>query len=88
MKIFVCSIRDRATDCFGPPMFARAVQQGIRSFSEQVNSRDGGNVASHPEDFDLYLLGEFDDATGRFECPAGQPQMIAVGKDLVQKVPV
>lgn len=88
MKVFVCSIRDRATDTYGYPIFARALQQAIRSFSDQCNAKDGNNVAAHPEDFDLYLLGEFDDFTGGFECPAGRPTMIAVGKDLVQKVPV
>lgn len=87
MKVFVCSIRDRGTDSYGYPIFVRAVQQGIRSFGDQVNSKDGSSVSSHPEDYDLYLLGEFDDATGKFDCPAGQPQMIAVGKELVQKVP-
>lgn len=82
MKLVVCAIRDRAADVFGQPMFTASVGQAIRAFTDQINGsdRDQNVLARHPEDFDLYELGIYDDATGLFET--GTPRQVAVGKDL------
>lgn len=83
MRYVVCSVRDRASDAFGQPIFVVAVGQAIRSFSDEVNRREGNNaLAAHPEDFDLYQLGVFDDNTGLFETET--PRQVAIGKDLVR----
>jgi hypothetical protein len=79
--MYVLSVRDRATDSFGTPMFFVHMNQAIRSFSDEVN-RAESIVSQHPEDFDLYLLGNFDQAKGLFYCEA--PRQVAVGKDLVR----
>lgn len=85
MKQLVFSVRDRASDSFGPPMFMIARGQAIRNFGDAINQQDKDNpLYQHPEDFDLYELGRFDTNTGFFET--GTPEMIAVGKDLAQKI--
>lgn len=83
MRLFICSIRDRAVDSFGTPFFVQAVGQAIRSFSDEVNRVASDNQFNkHPEDFDLYELGHFDTDTGHFDCHA--PRMIGIGKDLIR----
>lgn len=86
MKLHVLSVRDRAADVFGQPMFVPAVGVGVRSFVDELNRQGPDNVLSrHPEDFDLYELGTYDDNTGRFQQLDDGPRQVAVGKDLVRK---
>lgn len=81
MRYKVLAVRDRAIDAFGQPFFSVSVGGAIRGFSDEVNRAGENNqLNKHPEDFDLYLLGEFDDATGKFETQ--DPSQVAIGKDL------
>lgn len=83
MRYNVYSIRDRAADVFGQPFFLPTNGVAIRVFSDEVNRADGNNnLNKHPEDFDLYYLGSFDDNDGSFDLC--KPQQIAIGKDLVR----
>lgn len=85
MKLKIYSVRDRATVQYGNPMFLINRGHAIRSFADEVNKGEGDSmIRRHPEDFDLYELGEFDTGTGLFET--GVPEQIAVGKDLAVKV--
>ncbi len=82
MKMIVCSIRDRAAEAYGRPFFLPAVGVAIRSFQDEVNRRAEDNqVFQHPDDFDLFELGSFDDATGKFELHEA-PKQLALGKQL------
>lgn len=79
MLLKICSVRDRATDQFGTPMFMVSVGQACRAFSDEINRADKENqLYLHPEDFDLYELGEFDTHLGKFEVHP--PEQVAVGK--------
>lgn len=81
MKHVVVSVRDRAADTFGRPFFVAALGAAIRAFSDEVNRESADNaIFHHPEDFDLYEVGSFDDDTG--DLVAVQPRMVAVGKDI------
>jgi len=76
----ICSIRDRAADSFSIPMFFAQTGAAIRAFGDEVKRpAENNNLNKHPEDFDLYLIGEFDDQTGEFSPM--RPQQIAIGKD-------
>jgi len=80
MKHVIVAVRDRAADTFGRPFFVSAVGQAIRSFSDEVNRADKDNpLWNHPEDFDLYELGSFDDDSG--DLVSIKPRMVCVGKD-------
>jgi hypothetical protein len=82
MKMIVCSIRDRAAEAYGRPFFLPAVGVAIRSFQDEVNRRAEDNqVFQHPDDFDLFELGSFDDATGKFDLYE-TPKQLALGKQL------
>lgn len=85
MKLFIVAIRDRAADCFGQPNFVVSIGASIRSFGDEVNRAAPDNALNkHPEDFDLYELGEYDDAQASFAL-LPKPRQIAIGKDLVRQ---
>lgn len=82
MRYKVCVIRDRALDAYGVPVFVQSKGMAIRSFSDEVNRVDQNNsLNKHPEDYELFYLGEYDDETATFEQE--RPQQLAVGKDCV-----
>jgi len=84
MRYKVLTVRDRAIDAYGQPFFSASVGGAIRSFSDEINrAHENNQLNKHPEDFDLFSLGEFDDQTGEFD--ATRPQQVAVGKDLIVK---
>jgi hypothetical protein len=82
MKLVMCSMKDRAADAYARPMFVPSVGVAIRSFSDEINRDDKENqLFNHPDDFDLYELGVFDDSNGRFEL-YDEPKQIAIGKQV------
>lgn len=83
MKLKIVAVRDRAADVYGQPNFVTNLGTAIRSFGDEVNRKAENNAFNaHPEDFDLYELGEYDDELGEFTTI--RPRQIAVGKDLVR----
>lgn len=77
-------VKDRATDVFGTPMFLLASGQAIRSFGDEVNrSAVDNQLFQHPDDFDLFRLGTWDNVTGMF-LPCA-PELVVRGKELVVK---
>lgn len=66
MILKVVAIYDNASQAYGRPVFVPALGQAVRSFNDEVNSKEATDLARHPEDFELYHLADFDDSTGRF----------------------
>jgi len=82
MRYKVMSIRDRVSETYSQPMFFATVGAAIRAFSDEVKRSDNNNnLNKHPEDFDLFQVGEFDDNSGEFEPM--RPQQVTLGKDHV-----
>lgn len=80
----IVAIRDGAVAAFARPAFTRSKGEAIRSFSDEVNRNDQDNTLhTHPEDYALYYLGHFDDATGQFTCPK-QPEQLAEAKTVLR----
>lgn len=78
----IVSVRDRAANAFGRPAFVPSIGVALRSFSDEVNRNAPDNqMFFHPEDFDMYELGRFDDDNGLFEL-SERPRQIAIGKDV------
>lgn len=78
----IVSVKDRMAEAFGRPFFVPSVGLAIRSFSDEVNRQDKDNqMFHHSDDFDLFELGTYDDATGIIEC-LPQPKQIALGKSV------
>lgn len=82
MRYKVMSIRDRISETFSQPMFFATVGAAIRAFADEVKRpAENNNLNKHPDDFDLFQVGEFDDNSGEFEPM--RPQQVALGKDFV-----
>lgn len=78
----IVSVKDTAAQAFGRPIFVPAVPVAVRSFRDEVNRKDSSeDLARHPEDFELYELGSFDDSTGIVEV-LESPRLVARAKDL------
>lgn len=82
MLTIICSVKDRAADAFGRPMFVPSVGLALRGFTDEVNREAPDNqMFHHSDDFDLFELGTFDDATGIIECHL-IPKQLALGKSV------
>ena len=78
----MCAVFDRAANAYARPMFVPSTGVAIRSFSDEVNRSDPENqLFNHPDDFDLYDFGEFDDNTGLFDLHQ-QPKLLSLGKQV------
>lgn len=76
----IVSVKDRAADAFGRPAFVPSSGVAIRSFTDEVNRENPDNqLFHHPDDFDLYELGTFDDSTGIVTCHL-TPKVLILGK--------
>lgn len=63
----VCCVFDLASAAYMRPMFVAARGQALRSFTDEVNRRADDNVMfHHPEDFQLFYIGEWNDSDGFF----------------------
>lgn len=83
MILFVVSVKDRAADVFNRPFFVPHRNVAIRDFTDEVNRVAADNqLNKHPDDFDLYLLGEFDDSRG--VVLNSEPQVLVRAKDVLQ----
>jgi hypothetical protein len=85
VKYKIVAVRDRVADVFGVPNFVLNLGAAVRGFGDEIrrpHSDERPNPFNqHPDDFDLYHLGEYDDAAATFEVHA--PKQIAVGKNYV-----
>lgn len=80
-KLFVCAVRDSAMKAFAPPFCVPATGVAVRGFTNEVNRAEANNqVYLHPEDFELWELGRFEEETGEFE--QSSPVCLVRGKDL------
>lgn len=78
----ICT-RDIVANVWSPPMFVPHIGQAIRSFGDECRRKEKGNVlAEHPEDFELWHVGEFNDNNGAiapFGMDSEHRKQIAVG---------
>lgn len=59
----VLSVYDSKAEMFNQPMFFKAKGEAIRAFADEAN-REGSAVGAHPEDYTLFVIGEFDPESG------------------------
>lgn len=76
-----CS-RDLKADAFGQPFTSQSIGVAERSFIDEVNRADVNNpLYNHPEDFQLFHLGSFNDSDGSFDLII-PPRLIASGSNV------
>lgn len=81
-KIF--STYDRTAEMYSSPFVAPNSGVAIRGFSDAImNSQQKSDLTQHPDDFDLYELGEFDASTGTiYVVPAEERKPVIQGKQV------
>lgn len=86
MNHAICSVRDSATDSFQRPFFVPAVAVAARVFGDECRrASDDNPICGHPEDFELFELGTFDDSNGKFTM-LDSPRSIARAVDFKREI--
>lgn len=62
-KLKICSVHDVKAEAWMTPMFFQANGQAVRAFGDAVRDKST-EFGKHPEDYHLFLIGEFDNQTG------------------------
>lgn len=65
MNQSMIAVFDKKTSFYHPPMAFRSIADAIREF-ETLKKDDKTRYGQHPEDYELYKLGEFNDDNGEF----------------------
>lgn len=85
MKHYIVCVRDIKADLFHTPGFVPTIGGAIREFGDQVNREDKANLLyQHPEDFELYHLGNYDDNSALFEL-LDRPKQLTTGSAFVKE---
>jgi hypothetical protein len=80
-SVLVC-VRDKKGAFYHPPYCVPTKEMAIRGFGDAV-LKGNSDLSSHPEDFTLFLVGEFDQINGF--VASIEPLSIATGLDFVDK---
>lgn len=89
-KLKVFAVYDSKMEAYARPFNMLTVGQATRAFADVVNDANT-EISKHPEDFTLFLLGEYDEQKGYYEnLPApqalGQALEYHQGKKTYEKV--
>lgn len=63
-KMILVCVRDKKAEAFHPPYCVPTRGIAIRGFGDAV-AKGSNDLSQHPEDFDLFLVGQFDQLTGK-----------------------
>lgn len=81
MKKFVFSVFDIKAKLYSPPWFMNQKGEAIRAFKSIADDKQT-MVGRHPNDFELYHLGTWDDLDGYFTM-ADKPTFLVTAADLL-----
>lgn len=66
MKLQIICIRDIIANCYPfPPMFVAHLGGAVRDFGDQCRDKTT-QLGKHPDDYELYHVGEWDDTDAHF----------------------
>lgn len=65
MLVEVFSVMDVKIGAYAQPFFSQTIASGVRAFHDATLDKNTV-LGSHPADFQLFHLGQFDDNTGIF----------------------
>lgn len=65
MELQIIATRDIVANVYSIPMFVPTIGGAVRAFSDECSREDPKNALwQHPEDYELWHLGEWDDNAG------------------------
>lgn len=78
-----CAVWDSAAQVYGQPIFVPTVAVAARSFIDECGRvADDNPLSKHPEDFELRVLGEYDDSTGLLIPSPEGPRLLIRAKEV------
>lgn len=80
MIYILCVIHDRSVNAYINLHCVRAEGQAIRQFQDAINDPQAGSIHKHPDDYDLYRVGTYDDDGGTIQTE--EKRKLADGKQL------
>lgn len=75
---YIIALKDNATEAYQNVHAVRAPGQATRDFADAVNDPQNKQLHQHPEDFELWCLGELDESTGSIKS---EPRRLMRGLD-------
>ncbi|AXH77995.1 MAG: nonstructural protein [Microviridae sp.] len=80
----IFAVLDTAAETFGTPFFLGTNAEALRSFATEVNTGQPGQsaVATHPNDYHLYVIGEYDEQKG--VITPKEPERLVRAVDLIK----
>lgn len=89
MKQQLLAVRDRQLNAFMQLWPAQTIGLGLRAFTDLVNDTSS-EMHKHPEDYELYHIGEYDDQTGTvISCKdvngVDKPQQVALATNVLRQ---
>lgn len=82
MNLFAITIRDSAAGVYHAPIFVPALGLGERWFRDEC-SNPQTDLFKHVEDYELWLIGSYDNDTA--ELVAHTPRLLMRGVDVQRK---
>lgn len=83
MKMQIVAARDVRVEAYMQPTFVPHTAAAVRAFTDHVRDPQS-DFAKHPEDYELWWLGEYNDQDGSFTPPdGGIPLRLLRGLDAV-----
>lgn len=76
--LIIVAVKDNKASVYSQPMYFPTTGMAIRSFQDALADNTNA-MAKHPDDYDLYQLGEWDDLSGVFINEKNGPKVIAQG---------
>lgn len=81
MKHLVLSIYDAKIEAYMRPFTSQTEGQALRVFSDEL-LREGSIIGAHPEDYALFVIGDFDDHSGELKSSPA-PKCIARAHEML-----
>ncbi|QCQ84947.1 nonstructural protein [Blackfly microvirus SF02] len=76
MRLHMYAVFDKAVGAYMQPFFLRSRGEALRSFQDACS--DGkSNFCTHPEDYVLFFVGEYDDKDGSFTLPPDPVKVVS-----------
>lgn len=82
MTKIMCAVYDTVAKVYAPPFYVNTKGEALRSLSNAVNDKQMGDLAKHPSDFILYVIGSFDDNAGLLTAVV-PPEKLGIASDFV-----
>lgn len=79
MRQRLYSVRDLKAEIFGPMFSSRTDSEAARNF-DRLRRDPQSNIHQYPEDYQLFFMAEFDDATGSV-VQREVPQLVPLSQD-------